>query len=171
MSEIDDQYLLETVKSFRGLKSNAEKAMAQINEKELHFCPDPESNSVAILIKHLSGNMVSRFTDFLTTDGEKSWRERDNEFVDELLNQEGLMNIWNKGWKVVFDTLSGLTSIDLSKVVYIRGEEYTVLRALQRQLVHYAYHTGQIVYICKLIRSIDFTTLSIAKKKDENDNK
>jgi hypothetical protein len=166
MKDPEELYLIETMKSLKGLKSTCEKAIIQINDNELHFQSDPDSNSVAIIMKHISGNMISRFTDFLTTDGEKEWRNRDDEFINENLSRKELLNFWEKAWNILFDTLSTLKSDDLSKIVYIRKEEHTVLRALQRQLVHYAYHTGQIVYICKQIKKQEFNSLSIPKKSE-----
>ena len=135
-------YLEECTKSFHGLKSNAEKAMNQLSDAELHSAPDPESNSVVILVKHMAGNMISRFTNFLTTDGEKPDRNRDGEFIDDFKSREALMEFWDSGWTCLFDALSSLTEDDLLKTVTIRNEPHTVVRALQRQLVHYAYHTG-----------------------------
>ena len=163
---IGDTYLLETLKSLKGLKSNAEKAMEQITEEEMYYSRNEDSNSVAILIKHISGNMISRFTNFLTTDGEKPDRNRDGEFTREVLSRTELMRRWEAGWKCLFDTLSTLSSDDLLKEVIINKEKHSVLRALTRALVHYANHTGQIVYICKEIRSADFKTLSIPLKKN-----
>ena len=164
MNSIGDLYLLESIKSLHGLKSTAEKAISQINEAELHFRNDTESNNVAILMQHIGGNMLSRFTDFLTTDGEKEWRRRDDEFEDYNKDREELFAIWNKGWNCMFETLAKLNSDDLVRTVYIRDEAHLVIRAIQRQLVHYAYHTGQIVYLCKQIRSGEFQTLSLPKK-------
>ncbi len=166
MSEPAELYLLETIKSLKGLKSTCEKAIEQISDEDLHFQADPDSNSIAIIMKHIAGNMVSRFTDFLTTDGEKEWRRRDDEFVDDNPSRAELFKLWEKAWKIFFDSISVLKPEDLLKIVYIRQEEHTVLRALQRQLVHYAYHTGQIVYICKQIRKSDFKSLSIPKKRE-----
>jgi hypothetical protein len=163
-----ENYLLETIKSLHGLKSTSEKAIDQISPDEMHFQPDSESNSVALLIKHMSGNMLSRFTDFLTTDGEKEWRNRDSEFEDENFTKEELIGLWNKGWDCLFGALTKLKADDLEKVVFIRGEEHTVLRAINRQLVHYAYHAGQIVYLCKQIRSKDFKSLSIPRGESKN---
>jgi hypothetical protein len=163
MNSIAELYLLESIKSFRELKSNCEKAMEQIGENDFHFQPDPESNSVAIIVKHLSGNMISRFTDFLTTDGEKANRNRDGEFEDNIKTREEIMLIWNKGWDCLFNTLSTLKGDDLEKTVYIRQEAHTVLRAINRQLTHYAYHAGQIVYLCKHIKSTEFKSLSIPR--------
>ncbi len=168
MNAIAELYLLETLKNLKGLKSIAEKAISQINNEELHFSPDKESNSVAIIMKHLAGNMLSRFTNFLTTDGEKEWRKRDQEFIDDNQTQEELFETWNIGWGCLFETISKLQPEELSKLIYIRGEEHTVLRALNRQLVHYAYHTGQIIYICKQIRETDFQSLSIPRRKPYN---
>jgi hypothetical protein len=164
MIDPGELYLIETIKSLKGLKSTCEKAILQINDNDLHFQPDSESNSVAIIMKHISGNMISRFTDFLTSDGEKEWRKRDDEFIDEKLTRNELLNMWEKAWNVLFDSLSELISADLLKIVLIHQEEHTVLRALNRQLVHYAYHTGQIVYICKQIKKQEFNSLSIPKK-------
>ena len=164
MQEVGEVYLLETLKSLKGLKSNAEGAIAQISDEELHYFPDTESNNVAIIMKHMAGNMVSRFTDFLTTDGEKKWRDRDQEFVDESKSREELFKLWNKGWDILLKTISDLKSEDLLKIVTIRGEEHTIIRALNRQLAHYAYHTGQIVYLCKHIRTSEFQSLSIPRK-------
>ncbi|MBK6444520.1 MAG: DUF1572 family protein [Bacteroidetes bacterium] len=165
MTLIAETYLLETIKSFRGLKSNAEKAFAQIQDADFHFQPDQESNSVAILIQHLAGNMLSRFTDFLTSDGEKQDRNRDSEFNDSKQTKEQLLNYWNKGWDCLFSALQSLQAEDLLKTVTIRQEPHLVLRALQRQLVHYAYHTGQIVFLCKMIRKSGFKSLSIPRGK------
>ena len=164
----EELYLLETIKSLRGIKSLAEKAIEQISEEELHYSPDSESNSVAIIMKHISGNMLSRFTDFLTSDGEKSWRKRDNEFIDEKLSRDGILEFWNRGWECVLNAVKDLKPEDLASKVFIRDEEHTVMRALQRQLVHYSYHTGQIVYLCKQIRKSEFHTLSISRGQSEN---
>lgn len=165
MDSVADIYLLETIKSFKGLKSTAEKALQQVSDADLFYKKDDESNSIAIIIKHLSGNMKSRFTGFLTADGEKPDRNRDSEFVDERLSRDELMKRWNEGWDCLLNTLSGLTVSDLLKIVTIRGEEHTVIRALNRQLAHYAYHTGQIVYICKEILSDAFKSLSIPRNR------
>jgi hypothetical protein len=164
MNDVASEYIVESLKSLKGLKSTAEKAIEQINDEEMHIQFDPDSNSVAIIIKHIAGNMLSRFTDFLTSDGEKEWRKRDEEFIEDNLTHENLFVQWNRGWQCVFDAVGSLTPEDLLKKVYIRNEEHTVIRALQRQLVHYAYHIGQIVYVCKQIRKKDFKTLSIPKK-------
>ena len=156
-------FLEETIKSFRGLKSNAEKAMEQISDAEMHWSYNEDSNSVAIIIRHMAGNMISRWTDFLTTDGEKPDRNRDSEFEDGFTSRDQIMDFWNKGWKIFLDTLNSLKEEDLTKTVYIRKEPHSVIRAIQRQLAHYAYHSGQIVYVAKQIKGKDFKTLSIAR--------
>jgi len=160
-------YLLETIKSLKGLKSNIEKALEQISEADLHFKPNEESNSVSIIMKHMAGNMLSRFTDFLTTDGEKPDRNRDGEFVDDFTSHTELISYWNKGWNCLFDSLDALTEDDLTKTVFIRNEPHTVLRALHRQVTHYAYHSGQIVFLCKQIKSTAFKSLSIPRGQSD----
>lgn len=161
-------YLTETLKSFRGMKSNAEKALEQLSDADLHFQPDPESNSCVIILQHISGNLISRFSGFLTSDGEKPDRNRDAEFIDHSTSRTELMSVWNKGWQILFDTLAEVKEDDLEKIVQIRGEDHTVIRALNRQLVHYAYHCGQIVYLAKLIRGKEFTSLSIPKGQSDS---
>jgi hypothetical protein len=157
-------FLEESIKSYRGLKSTVEKALEQLDEKDLHWIMNEESNSIVIIMKHMAGNMISRWTDFLTTDGEKENRNRDGEFVDDM-TREQIMEFWNKGWKTCFDTLNSLTEEDLLKTIYIRKEPQSVIRAVQRQLSHYAYHAGQIVFIAKQVKGADFKTLSIPRKK------
>ena len=156
-------FLEESIKSFRGLKSNAEKAIEQVGDAEMHWAYNEESNSIAIIVKHVAGNMISRWTDFLTTDGEKPDRNRDGEFEDDFQSRQQIIDYWNKGWKVFLDTMNSLTEEDLLKTIYIRKEPHTVIRAIQRQLAHYAYHCGQIVYIAKQVKGKDFKTLSIAR--------
>jgi len=156
-------FLEESIKSFRGLKSNAEKAIEQISDAEMHWSYNEDSNSIAIIIKHMAGNMISRWTDFLTTDGEKPDRNRDSEFEDDFQSRQQIMDYWNRGWKVFLNTLNSLKEEDLLKTIYIRKEPHTVIRALQRQLAHYGYHCGQIVYVAKQVKGKDFKTLSIAR--------
>jgi len=162
-----EKHLLEnTIGVFKNYRSLAEKAMAQlITDNEFHYTPDVESNSIAVIVKHMSGNMISRWTDFLTTDGEKPTRNRDSEFVEGTETRDQLMQIWEKGWNVFFDTLNSLTEKDLMKTVTIRGEGLTVLQALNRQTAHYSYHVGQIVFLAKHIKNTEFKSLSIPKNK------
>jgi uncharacterized protein (DUF2164 family) len=156
-------FIEETTKSFRGLKSNVEKALVQLSDAELHWAMNEESNSIAVIMKHIAGNLLSRWTDFLTTDGEKETRHRDNEFIDEFKSRNELMDYWNQGWKACVDSLNSLTENDLEKTVYIRREPHAVVRAMQRGLAHMAYHCGQIVYVAKQIKGKDFKTLTIAR--------
>lgn len=156
---------------FKQYKTLADKAIQQIPQTALHTQLDPESNSIYLIMKHMSGNMLSRWTDFLTTDGEKSWRKRDDEFEEDTLSFDESINLWEKGWACLFDTLESLTETDLSKIVTIRGEEHSVMEAINRQIAHYSYHVGQIVFIAKVIQSTNWQTLSIAKGKSDDFNK
>ena len=170
--ELSSNFLEHTIKAFEDLKKLSDKSFSQL-EKDEHFsyAPDPESNSLAILVKHMSGNMISRFTDFLTTDGEKPNRDRDTEFVDDLKTKKQVLEVWEKGWKVFLETLRSLKEEDLLKTVVIRGEKHTVTQALIRQLSHYAYHTGQIVYLVKIIKQGKFDSLTIPRGKSNEFNK
>ncbi len=161
------QHVLEnTIGVFKNYKSLAEKAFEQLtHDVNFHYQPDPESNSIAIIVQHISGNMISRWTDFLTTDGEKPDRNRDKEFEENKFNKQELLQIWDKGWNVFFKTLDSFTQADLLKIVTIRNEELTVYQALNRQTAHYAYHIGQIVFLAKHIQSANWRSLSIAKSK------
>ncbi|MGI8891847.1 MAG: DUF1572 family protein [Bacteroidia bacterium] len=165
---IADVYLLESLKSFKGLKSTVENAISQLSIEQIHYIPSSESNSIAIIMKHLAGNLISRWTDFLTTDGEKPNRDRDNEFIDDYNNRDELISYWNSAWEVLFNTLNELKEEDLLKEIFIRGESHTVIRAINRQLVHYAYHTGQIVYLAKMQKDKEWKTLSIARGKSND---
>ncbi len=167
MSQAAELFILESNKSFHGLKSNTEKAMAQLEDSELHWQPDSESNSVAILIQHMAGNMKSRFTDFFSSDGEKSNRNRDAEFIDVQLTRSELLDRWQEGWNCLFDVLRNLKEEDLSRNIRIKGEEQSVIRAMQRHLTHYSYHCGQIVFLCKQIRKENFKSLSIPRTTEK----
>lgn len=163
---IEKHFLENTIGVFTNYRNLAEKSFAQLEkEADFHYQPDPESNSIAVIMKHMSGNMISRWTDFLTTDGEKPNRNRDAEFVDNNESREQLMEYWNRGWKVFMDTLHSLKEDDLMKTVKIRGEGLTVVQALNRQTAHYAYHVGQIVFLAKHIRNAGWKSLSIPKNK------
>jgi hypothetical protein len=164
---IGKEYLRVVIERFNGVKSLGDKTINQLSEDELHWTYNNESNSVAVIVKHLSGNMVSRWTDFLTTDGEKEYRNRDEEFLDNISDKTKLINVWDKGWKVLIDTLHSLSEQDLLKNVYIRGEKHLVLDAIERQMAHYAYHVGQIVYIGKQLKDNNWLSLSIPKGKSE----
>ena len=163
-------YIDSARSEFTKLKALGDKAFAQLENADFHYKPDVESNSIALIIQHISGNMISRWTDFLTTDGEKSTRNRDKEFEEHEQNKETLLGEWEKGWAVFTDTLNSLYGDDMVKEVTIRGEKHTVIQAINRQLTHYGYHIGQIVYLAKHIRSSEWKTLSIAKNKSEEFN-
>ncbi len=162
---MEKDYLESVEKQFAQYKSLGEKAMAQVPEEKLYWQYNPETNSIAVIVKHLSGNMLSRFTDFLTSDGEKEWRDRDGEFENESIGGAALFSIWNTGWDRLFQTLHTLSGEDLSKSVFIRSEEHTVMEAINRQLTHYASHVGQIIYISKMIADSQWKTLTIPKNR------
>jgi hypothetical protein len=146
------------------MRQLAERALAQVGDNDLDWAPDYESNSVRAIIQHLHGNMMSRWTDFLTSDGEKPWRDRDGEFEPgDGLSREELMSRWEEGWACLFTALDGLTPENLSREITIRGQALTVIDAIHRQLAHYAYHVGQIVYIARIRASDRWRTLSIPK--------
>lgn len=162
----EKHFLENTIGVFANYRTLAEKSFAQLNEdKFFHYAPDAESNSIAIIMKHMAGNMISRWTDFLTTDGEKPTRNRDGEFIEGKETKDELIAYWNKGWDVFMTTLHSLKEEDVLKMVAIRGEGLTVTQALNRQTAHYAYHIGQIVYLAKHIKSSDWNSLSIPKNK------
>lgn len=163
-------FLENSRKIFLQYKELGEKAMAQLEDKDLFFEPVNEVNSIAIIVQHLHGNMLSRWTDFLISDGEKDWRNRDREFENILLDRTAVMDAWDKGWNVVFEALAPLTEEDLDKDIFIRQQALSVMEAIQRQLTHYAYHVGQIVYLSKMAKGEAWETLSIAKGKSEDFN-
>lgn len=164
-------YLDSVRRLFHYYKGLGEKAMAQLTEEELKFRPTPESNNMATIVKHLHGNMLSRWTDFLTSDGEKPWRNRDGEFEDSLDSRDQVMAAWEEGWACLFRAIDPLTDAGLSRIVYIRNEGHTVLEAINRQLGHYSYHAGQMVYLAKQIRDGEWRSLSIPKGQSEAFNK
>ncbi len=162
---IEKHFLENTIGVFKNYRNLAEKSFEQLKESDFYYSPDSESNSIAVIIKHVSGNMISRWTDFLTTDGEKPNRNRDGEFVIGSETHEQLIHSWNRGWEVFMNTLNSLTEDDLMKTVTIRGEGLTVVQALTRQTAHYAYHIGQIVFLAKHIKKSEWKSLSIPKNK------
>ena len=160
---IEQTFLDSVIKRFKGYKVLGEKTFDQLNDQEMHFQPNKESNSIAIIIQHLHGNMLSRWTNFLTEDGEKEWRKRDDEFEVHEFSKQQLTDIWNEGWKVLLDTFESLTENDLAKNVNIRNQPLTVVDAINRQMAHYSYHVGQIVYLGRWIRGAEWKSLSIPK--------
>lgn len=165
-----DSYLESAKKQFLYYKMLGEKAVEQLEEEQLFLQYNEESNSIAMLVNHLAGNMLSRFTDFLTTDGEKPWRNRDAEFTNPFRNRAELMERWNQGWDCLLNALNTLTAADLEKIIYIRNDGHTVVEALNRQLAHYPYHIGQMVFIAKMFRNEGWQTLSIARNRSGDYN-
>ncbi|TKI62859.1 DUF1572 domain-containing protein [Lysinibacillus mangiferihumi] len=164
---IGETYLKAVRERFKTIKADGDKAIAQLDIEQLHWAFNEESNSIAVIVKHVSGNMISRWTDFLTTDGEKTTRNRDEEFIDSIDTKEELLTIWEKGWQVFLDSLLSLTEMDLMAHVFIRGQQHTVIDAIERQMAHYAAHVGQIVYVGKQIKGEEWKTLSIPRGQSQ----
>jgi hypothetical protein len=158
-----NEYLNSCKKQFEQYKMLGEKTFSQLTDEQLFWKYNEESNSIATIVKHLWGNMLSRWTDFLTTDGEKEWRKRDAEFENDITTREELLQKWEEGWQCLFSALNALTVENLKKKVLIRGEEHTVMEAINRQLTHYSYHIGQIVFIGKMVLDENWKSLSIPK--------
>ncbi|MBC8754762.1 DUF1572 family protein [Kordia sp. YSTF-M3] len=170
MSLIAENYLESTRKQFTYYKSLGDKTFAQLSDEEIHWQQNDDSNSVAIIVKHIVGNMLSRWTNFLTEDGEKEWRHRDTEFEDTYTSKAEMITAWEKGWRCLFAAIDPLEAKDVSRIIYIRNQGHTVMEAMTRQLSHYAYHIGQLVYVGKLIRGNEWTSLSIPKGKSSTYN-
>ena len=168
--QIAENYLQDVLQAFEGQKKLAEKSFEQISDEEFFATIDDEANSIAAIAKHLGGNLRSRWTDFLTTDGEKPDRNRDSEFLTKSDTRESLVEHWKNGWQALFSTLEALAPEDLGKNVKIRGEDYTVVRALNRSLAHTAQHVGQIILLAKHFRAGEWKTLSIPKNKSAEFN-
>jgi len=165
---VASEFLTQIRSIFHSQKTMLDKTISQLSDAELFYQPDSESNSIAITIKHLGGNMVSRWTDFLTTDGEKPDRNRDSEFLMDSDTAESLKALLEQGYKVFFDTLDSLSEEDLLKTISIRNEPHSVIQALQRQVSHYGYHVGQVVYLAKHIKGANWKTLSIPRGKSSD---
>src|ERR1044071_7233439 len=171
IDSVGKYYLDDALAVLRNYKKLAEKALEQLNDEEFFVALDEEANSAGVIVKHMSGNMVSRWTDFLTSDGEKPDRNRDMEFVlTGEASRSALMEQWERGWRCVFGAIEPLQPEDLQRKIYIRGEEHSVLEAINRQLTHYAYHTGQIVFLAKHLRSAEWKTLSIPRNRSAEFN-
>lgn len=158
------------VKRFEYYKSLGDKSFSQLSEDQIFWQYNEESNSIAVIVHHIAGNMLSRWTNFLTEDGEKPWRNRDEEFVNTFNTKDEVLEFWEKGWKCLFDALDQINEKNLYSTIYIRGEAHSVMDAVFRQLAHYPYHIGQIVYIAKMIKNEDWNTLSIARNKSREFN-
>ncbi|WP_040979509.1 DUF1572 domain-containing protein [Oceanobacillus jeddahense] len=164
---VEEEYLKVIIKRFQSVKELGDKTIGQLTDEQIHWVLNEASNSIAVIVKHLNGNMLSRWTDFLTSDGEKPARNRDQEFEDTIRSVQELKSVWENGWNVLFQALHELNGNDLLQTILIRSEKHTVIDAIERQLAHYAYHIGQIVYIGKLIKGKDWETLSIPKGKSK----
>ena len=170
-SDFSTQYLDDIFRTLRGHKRLADGAISQLSDEQFFAAPDPESNSVALIVKHMSGNMRSRFTDFLTSDGEKPDRNRDQEFLtDSKESREGMLRAWELHWQLVFETLNSLAPEDMDRTVTIRGQSHSVMQALNRATTHLAYHIGQIVYLAKHWKGAEWKSLSIPKGQSEQMN-
>ena len=163
-------YVEDSVSLCRYYKNLSERAMDQVSDEQLFTALDEEMNSIAIIVKHMSGNMRSRWTDFLTSDGEKPDRNRDTEFVSPPTTRAELMNLWNGGWDRVFQALEPLSDADLQRVVFIRGEAHSVMQAINRQIAHYSYHCGQTVFLAKHFRGSNWKSLTVPRNKSAEFN-
>ena len=164
-------YIEDALAVFRQYKQLGERAMAQVTDEQLFAALDDEANSIAIIVKHITGNMRSRWTDFLSSDGEKPTRNRDSEFVDPPATRDALMQKWEQGWACVFSAIEPLTDADLSRTVMIRGEAHSVMQAINRQLSHYPMHVGQIILLAKHYAGSRWTTLSVARNRSAEFNR
>ncbi len=167
---IRENYIESVKKQFQYYKVLAEKSIEQIKDEDLFTIPNQNSNSIAIIVNHISGNMKSRWTDFMNSDGEKVWRNRDKEFQNIIESRDEMLKIWEEGWEILFATLNELTPFQMEQIIYIRNQGHTVIEAINRQLAHYSYHIGQIVLLAKLYCS-DWKSLTIPKGKSEEYNK
>lgn len=165
-----NSYLESSIKQFEYYKSLGDKTFDQLTFDELKREFKKDSNSISIIVKHIVGNMLSRWTNFLTEDGEKEWRRRDNEFIDSFHSKEELLNAWSKGWDCLFNAIKPLKTEDLERIIYIRNQGHTVIEAINRQMMHYAYHVGQIVFLGKLAKGKNWQSLSIPKGKSKDYN-
>ena len=164
-------FLDSAVAMFRSQKKLAERAIGQLTDEQLHQPLDENTNNVAVIMKHMAGNMCSRWTDFLAADGEKPWRHRDNEFVDDIASRDELMTLWERGWGRLFATMESLTVHDLTRSVTIRGEPHSVIQAVHRELGHYGYHVGQIVLVARVLRKDKWQTLTVPPGGSEEYNR
>ncbi|MBK1895301.1 DUF1572 family protein [Chryseobacterium paridis] len=158
------------IKRFEYYKSLGDQSFEQLSDEQMFWQYNQESNSIAVIVKHIAGNMISRWTTFLTEDGEKSGRNRDEEFINAFQSKQEVIDFWEKGWACFFDALNQINDENLYSIIYIRGEGHTVLDAIFRQLAHYPYHIGQIVYIAKMIKNDNWNSLSIPRNKSEQFN-
>lgn len=164
------EYLKSARRQFAYYKQLGEQAMAQLSDEQLQLQLNEETNSIPVIVKHLWGNMLSRWTDFRTTDGEKPWRQRDEEFEADDESRELVLQRWEEGWTCLFHALESITDNDLEQVIYIRNEGHTILEAINRQIAHYSYHVGQIVFLAKMLRNDQWKSLSIPRNQSREYN-
>ena len=169
--KLTTSYLEDALEVFRHYKRLAEGAMAQVSDEQLYTSLDPEMNSIALIVKHMAGNMCSRWSDFLVSDGEKPWRNRDCEFEEPPAGRKAVMELWEAGWATLFSALEPLTEADLSSTVTIRGEAHSVMQAINRQLAHYPYHCGQIVFLAKHLQHENWQSLSVPRRQSQEFNR
>ena len=170
-SNLGAEVITSAITSFRANKGWADKAIAQLPDDKLHVTLDGNTNSVAVIMKHVAGNLKSRWTDLLTTDGEKPWRNRDDEFVDSFSNRDEVLSFWEEGWACLFETLESLQPDDLAKTVTIRGEPHSVPLAIHRSLAHCGYHVGQIIMIARILAEDNWNTITIPRGHSVSYNK
>lgn len=166
-----NDYISSVKNQFEYYKMLGEKTFDQVTDEQLFWKFNEESNSIATIVKHLSGNMLSRWTDFFTSDGEKEWRKRDEEFENDIQSREDMLKVWNEGWNCLYHVIDHLTADDLEKIIYIRNQGHSVVEAINRQLAHYPYHVGQIVFIGKMAMDEKWKSLSIPKGNSKAFNK
>ena len=169
--KLTTSYTEDSRELFRHYKTLAERAMDQVSDEQLYTTLDGEMNSIAVVVKHMAGNMRSRWVDFLTSDGEKPDRNRDSEFVEPPPTRNDLLRLWNQGWDCVFQAIDPLTDADLARTVTIRGEQHSVMQAINRQIAHYAYHVGQIVMLAKHFASDGWESLTVPRNRSEEFNR
>jgi len=168
--DMETDFLESVMKQFEYYKMLGQKTIERLTDEQLSWQYNAESNSIATVVKHLHGNMLSRWTDFLTTDGEKQWRQRDAEFDNDITTKQAVLDLWEQGWKCLFNALGSITNADLGKTVYIRNQGHSIMEAINRQLAHYPYHIGQIVFVGKMVLDDKWETLSIARGKSNDYN-
>ena len=169
--DIATEFLSAIINAFEANKRLADRAVAQLPDDKMHVALDANTNSIAVIMKHVAGNLISRWTDFLTTDGEKPWRSRDDEFVDSFAGRDDLLEFWERGWTCLLRSLNSLQPDDLGKTIFIRGEPHSLPLALERSLGHTCYHVGQIVQVARILAGDDWTTLTIPRHGSEQFNK
>ncbi len=167
---MSNSYLESVIKQFQYYKSLGDKTFEQLSEDQTFYTLNNETNSIAIIVKHIAGNMLSRWTNFLLEDGEKEWRNRDQEFENSFITKKQIIDYWEQGWNCLFDAINPLTTDNLDKIIYIRNQGHTVTEAINRQLCHYSYHTGQIVFLGKMLTNEKWQSLSIPKGNSKQYN-